>query len=250
MTGLTNEEVFSELYFSKKAIKEVLGVTVRCWRPPYGDVDNRVRYIADKLDMRTVVWNQDTDDWNWSNVGMAAIRQNYQTIFNRQSAGNFNHSGTIVLTHELDNGTMSLVQEYLPQIQQQFVGGVMPVAMCLNNSRPYIEQEDYLYPNYEQWMSGTTSMSLAAPTAASIASLALSPTSVPTSSAAPSSATAAASGGAASSGARAVVSTSSRASGSHASSTASATHKSGARARLAAGSTAIVATIAVAAYLF
>lgn len=46
-------------------------------------------------------WNQDTDDWNWSNVGMAAIRQNYQTIFNRQSAGNFNHSGTIVLTHEL-----------------------------------------------------------------------------------------------------------------------------------------------------
>ena len=55
MTGLTNEQVFAELYFSKKAIKEVTGVTVRCWRPPYGDVDDRVRYIASKLDMRTVV---------------------------------------------------------------------------------------------------------------------------------------------------------------------------------------------------
>jgi peptidoglycan/xylan/chitin deacetylase (PgdA/CDA1 family) len=124
MTGLTNEQVFAELYFSKKAIKEVTGVTVRCWRPPYGDVDDRVRYIASKLDMRTVVcvrnrlssvfshgpdiilpgwrsWNEDTDDWNWSNVGMAAVRANYQGILDDQTAGKFDRSGTIVLTHEL-----------------------------------------------------------------------------------------------------------------------------------------------------
>lgn len=32
MTALTNEQVFAELYYSKKAIKDVLGVTVQCWR--------------------------------------------------------------------------------------------------------------------------------------------------------------------------------------------------------------------------
>jgi hypothetical protein len=39
MTSLSNEEAFAELYYAKKAIKDVLGVTVQCWRPPYGDVD-------------------------------------------------------------------------------------------------------------------------------------------------------------------------------------------------------------------
>ncbi|GJN91388.1 hypothetical protein Rhopal_004409-T1 [Rhodotorula paludigena] len=62
MTSMTNEEAFAELYFSKKAIFDILGVTVRCWRPPYGDVDDRIRFIAQALDMRTVVWNEDTDD--------------------------------------------------------------------------------------------------------------------------------------------------------------------------------------------
>lgn len=55
MTSLTNEQAFAELYFSKKAIKEVLGITVRCWRPPYGDTDDRIRAIAAALDMRTIM---------------------------------------------------------------------------------------------------------------------------------------------------------------------------------------------------
>jgi hypothetical protein len=29
-----------------------------------------------------------------------------------------------------DNGTMALSEEFLPHIRQQFVGGVMPVAVC------------------------------------------------------------------------------------------------------------------------
>ncbi|GAA5880116.1 hypothetical protein JCM3774_004153 [Rhodotorula dairenensis] len=189
MTGLTDEQVFAELYFSKKAIKEVLGVTVRCWRPPYGDVDDRVRFIASKLDMRTIVWNEDTDDWNWSNVGMAAVRANYQGILDRQTAGKFNRSGTIVLTHELDNGTMELSQEFLPRIRQQFVGGVMPVAVCSNDTRPYVETGDYVYPDYAQWVAGTKSISLASATAGPVASLLFSPSPTPNSASASASST-------------------------------------------------------------
>lgn len=33
------------------------------WRPPYGDVDARVRAIAKHVfGLTTVIWNQDTDD--------------------------------------------------------------------------------------------------------------------------------------------------------------------------------------------
>ncbi|BGO99613.1 Chitin deacetylase [Rhodotorula toruloides] len=166
MTSLTNEQAFAELYFSKKAIKEVLGITVRCWRPPYGDVDDRIRFIAEALDMRTIIWNADTDDYNWITQGLPAIRKNYQSILNNQSAGAYDDSGAIVLTHEIDAGTMQLNQEFLPQIMKQFTGGVLPVAVCMNNTEPYVEQGSYVYPNYAQWASGTRSVSLAAPTAA------------------------------------------------------------------------------------
>lgn len=63
MTALTNEQAFAELYFSKKAIKDVLGMTVQCWRPPFGDVDDRIRYIATALGMTTILWSQDVNDF-------------------------------------------------------------------------------------------------------------------------------------------------------------------------------------------
>ncbi|BGP56273.1 hypothetical protein JCM8202_001408 [Rhodotorula sphaerocarpa] len=181
MTGVTNEEVFAELYYSKKAIKELTGVTPRCWRPPYGDVDNRVRYVAEKLDLATIVWDEDTDDWSWQQIGVPAVRARYQAILAAQAAGNFSSYGPIVLSHELDNETMSLSMEFLPQIRKQFTGGVMPIAVCQNNSRPYVETQDYVYPNYEQWQSGTHSVSLATPTAGAVKTLALSASSTPTS---------------------------------------------------------------------
>ncbi|KAI5477440.1 chitin deacetylase, carbohydrate esterase family 4 protein [Pseudohyphozyma bogoriensis] len=162
----TNEEVFAELYFSKKIIKDIMGITVRCWRPPFGDTDDRVRYIASKLDLETVLWNLDTDDWNYAAEGIPQIKENYQDYIKMGTNGSFTKQGAIVLTHEIDNETMTLSEEYLPQIRAAYSGGVMPIAVCNNNTQPYVEQDNqYVYPNYAQWMAGTRTVSLAAPTA-------------------------------------------------------------------------------------
>ncbi|SCV71530.1 BQ2448_3118 [Microbotryum intermedium] len=171
MTALTNEEVFSELYYSMKAIKAVIGVTVRCWRPPYGDVDDRVRYIAQALGLTTVVWADNTFDYDIGTLGVATIEANYNAILAEQSNGTFATQGTIVLTHELNNGTMSESKSFLPKIQSQFKA-VVPIAVCHNNSQPYVET-DYTYPNFAQFTSGTTSISLATATATSAPSLSL-----------------------------------------------------------------------------
>jgi hypothetical protein len=171
MTSMTNEQAFAELYFSKKAIKDILGITVRfvlssvlsvsnvrnltippslsCWRPPYGDVDDRIRYIAQALDMRTVIWNEDTDDWNWATVGVPAIDANYDKII-AKATSKYSTSGTIVLTHEIDGMTMNISQAYLPKIREQFTGGVMPVAVCMNNTTPYVETANYVCTSYSQ----------------------------------------------------------------------------------------------------
>jgi peptidoglycan/xylan/chitin deacetylase (PgdA/CDA1 family) len=63
MTTQTNEQAVAELYWTLKVIKEATGVTSRCWRPPQGDVDDRIRSIAFQMGMRTVIWDKDTEDW-------------------------------------------------------------------------------------------------------------------------------------------------------------------------------------------
>ncbi|KAF9370609.1 hypothetical protein BGX21_005467, partial [Mortierella sp. AD011] len=35
MTTLTNAEVVAEFYYSQRIMKEILGITPKCWRPPY-----------------------------------------------------------------------------------------------------------------------------------------------------------------------------------------------------------------------
>jgi len=60
MTTQTNAQVVAELYWTLKAIKEATGVTSKCWRPPQGDVDDRVRAIAHQMGLRTILWDHDT----------------------------------------------------------------------------------------------------------------------------------------------------------------------------------------------
>jgi peptidoglycan/xylan/chitin deacetylase (PgdA/CDA1 family) len=97
MTSLTNEQAFAELYFSKKLIHDVLGVTVTCWRPPYGDVDDRIRFIANELGMKTIIWDHDTFDWEWTQTGVKTVEENYNKLLNTS----FDSHGTIVLSHEV-----------------------------------------------------------------------------------------------------------------------------------------------------
>ncbi|GAA6045281.1 hypothetical protein NBRC10513_007663 [Rhodotorula toruloides] len=165
MTSLTNEQVFAEFYYSKKAIKDVLGVTVQCWRPPYSDVDDRVRYIANSLGMQTQIWRDNTFDYEIATLPRSQIEANYADIIKAGQNGTFANNGTIVLTHEFNNDTMSLMMENYPKIKAAFKN-IVPVGVAYNNTQPYVEKE-YTYPNFSQYVAGTLSVSLAAPTAVS-----------------------------------------------------------------------------------
>lgn len=64
LTSLNNEAVVAELYFTQKIIQDVTGVTPLMWRPPTGDVDDRVRAIAREMGLQpTDLWAADTLDW-------------------------------------------------------------------------------------------------------------------------------------------------------------------------------------------
>lgn len=60
-------------------------------QPPFGDVDDRIRYIATQLGLRTVVWQFDSNDWRvgTGNITAATVDGNYQALIQRQQNGTF-----------------------------------------------------------------------------------------------------------------------------------------------------------------
>lgn len=172
MTSLTNEEVFAEFYYTMKAINLVIGVTPTCWRPPFGDMDDRVRAIAHAMGLRTIVWEYDSNDWQVA-AGDATVQQvdqNYQNLINSAKNGTFSSGGTIMLTHELNNFTMSEMMTYYDQLKAAFKY-LVPMLVSLNQTQPYVET-NYSAPTFEQYISGTVTTSGAPPDPSSLPGLA------------------------------------------------------------------------------
>ncbi|CCF52926.1 hypothetical protein NDA11_000545 [Ustilago hordei] len=154
MTAFPDDQVFAELYYTAKAIKDVVGVTPTCWRPPFGDVDDRVRAIAKGLGLETVLWTDDTDDWKILPLGTLptpSIDANYAAIIAKETQGPTAGQGNIVLTHEINGHTMEEFMKQYANIQAVFKH-IVPLTACKNQSRPY--PENIVYPNFEQYVAG------------------------------------------------------------------------------------------------
>jgi peptidoglycan/xylan/chitin deacetylase (PgdA/CDA1 family) len=148
MTTLTNEQVVAELYYSLKVIKEATGVTTKCWRPPQGDVDDRVRSIAWQMGLSTYLWNQDSQDWDIAYDGHAGQHTSaqvdgyFQGWIDGQTSGTLT-DGIVVLEHELNHVTVNMTEHWLPIVQKTFK--VMPASTCNGVTQPYWETS-FNYP--------------------------------------------------------------------------------------------------------
>jgi hypothetical protein len=167
MTSMTNDQVVAELYWTLRAIKETTGITPRCWRPPYGDVDDRVRAIAWQMGMRTIIWDEDTNDWNMPGDGGGNLSPNtvdgyFQGWIDAYKNGTDRANGHIVLEHELNNSTVSMAEKWLPTLQETF--NVVPVHECMNISNPYWET-NFIYPTENGTASASSVQSNALSTA-------------------------------------------------------------------------------------
>ncbi|CAO3614620.1 unnamed protein product [Cunninghamella echinulata] len=176
MTSQTNQQVVAELYWTLRAIKEATGVTPKCWRPPFGDVDDRVRAIAWQMGMRTYLWDQDSNDWNMPGDGGGdlpwdTVNGYFEGWVDARKNGSDNQHGHITLEHELNNATVKMTEKWLPTLQQTF--NVKSIHECMGITEPYWEQ---------QWVIGTTNSSSSNTTAAMTSSSLPSSTPAPSSS--------------------------------------------------------------------
>lgn len=118
LTSLTTAEVVAELGWTRKAIHTVLGVTPTTMRPPFGDIDDRVRAISLAMGMVPIMWTRtpsggvfDTNDWRVAAGQVTGVQsfQTFQTILNNASGID---TGFIVLQHDIHEVTVDLAVGY------------------------------------------------------------------------------------------------------------------------------------------
>ncbi|KIR36165.1 chitin deacetylase [Cryptococcus deuterogattii MMRL2647] len=116
MTTLTNEQVVGELGWTMQALSDLNGGRVpKFWRPPYGDVDNRVRAIAKGVfDLETVLWDEDTNDWAIADEPSQYSIASVEAYFDTLVTGN-RTQGLLLLEHELDNNTVTVFETEYPK---------------------------------------------------------------------------------------------------------------------------------------
>ncbi|KAF8659810.1 hypothetical protein AX16_001695 [Volvariella volvacea WC 439] len=160
LTSLTTEEVVAELGWTRKAIRDVLGVTPTTMRPPFGDIDDRVRAIALAMGMVPIIWTRtpnagqfDTNDWMVAG-GMVTGEQSYNTFETILSNATILDTGFIVLQHDLyeitvdlaTGFTLPLAQNYNPRLTLEPIGQCMKIP----TSNLYFESNTnatFPYPN-------------------------------------------------------------------------------------------------------
>ncbi|KAG0238996.1 chitin deacetylase [Mortierella sp. GBA43] len=137
MTSLTNEQIVAEIKWAEQIVFDVTGLKTKYWRPPYGDVDNRVREIARQLGYVTVIWTKEWDSNDWQIPD--------KTITNKEIFRNFKWAlstvpklkgGVITLEHDLYTQTVNVAG---PLLDMGMKKGLEPmdIARCVNDPNPY-----------------------------------------------------------------------------------------------------------------
>ena len=182
LTTLTNAQIVAELGWSKEVIRSVIGVTPNTMRPPYGDIDDRVRAISLQMGLTPIIWttpakgvSYDTNDWKIAAgvVSPAQVVYNFEQII--QNASSLS-TGYIVLEHDLYQQAVDIaVNIVLPAAQQMSPKqNLMPIVQCLKkpDSDAYIEtysNSSGTLPN-ETGASGTHTLTSTKAAAGSLAS--------------------------------------------------------------------------------
>ncbi|KAF8630464.1 hypothetical protein AX15_002913 [Amanita polypyramis BW_CC] len=172
LTSLTNAQIVAELGWTRKAIKHVLGVTPTTMRPPFGDIDDRVRAISLAMGLQPIIWTRtpsggvfDTNDWRVG-AGQVTGLQSYatfQTILNNATQLD---TGFIVLQHDLFQITVDLAVGYTldSALNHNPKLNLLPIGQCMKipTTNLYMESttnQTFPFSNHTYDIDGTGSAS-------------------------------------------------------------------------------------------
>ncbi|KAK9723251.1 chitin deacetylase [Basidiobolus ranarum] len=138
LTSQSNDQVVAEIKWTEKAIYDTIGVVPKYMRPPFGDVDNRVRAIMRGLGYKIILWNMDTSDWKLnspdSNYNPDNVKQTFIDFINTRVPTL--QQGVISLEHDL---RAEGVQQFPIAVDLMKTAGfsMISVGQCLKDDNVY-----------------------------------------------------------------------------------------------------------------
>lgn len=105
---MNHQQQFEELKCSVEAIHRVTGVTVRFFRPPYGQFNDVTLQAAKQLNLETVLWRIASMDWELKDNPDRIIANIVDNL----------EDGAIILLHELSH-TVKILPDLITAIKKQ-----------------------------------------------------------------------------------------------------------------------------------
>jgi peptidoglycan/xylan/chitin deacetylase (PgdA/CDA1 family) len=136
LTTLTNDEIVAEIQWTINTIVEITGQRPKYFRPPFGDMDDRVRAIVKAMNLSLILWNWDSKDWHLNNgeIILAGVMETSAVQFAKSSP-----NGGISLQHDL---TLASSQRNPTVAEALLNAGVELVSMdeCISGVK-YLNEE-------------------------------------------------------------------------------------------------------------
>ncbi|KAI8919294.1 hypothetical protein DFJ77DRAFT_453719 [Powellomyces hirtus] len=129
LTSLTNEQIVAEILYTEAWIVRATGLKPKFFRPPFGDVDDRVRAIIGALGYENILWNQARSAEDTDGTPVENTLKTVQTWFTPQP-------GFVSLQHNISPLTTAKSIAVLKAVQAtpNFPLTIMPVGQCLGRS--------------------------------------------------------------------------------------------------------------------
>ncbi|TPX78438.1 hypothetical protein CcCBS67573_g00278 [Chytriomyces confervae] len=129
---ISDDEIIAELVYSARAVYAVIGVYPKYFRPPYGNVDDRVRNLAALVGMTSVLWSKDSQDWqNTHSASLnTVVPSNFRTWLSSGSMLD------ISLQHDLEQDEGQVAVTAMNMLLD--AGRVIkPLSECIGDDTPY-----------------------------------------------------------------------------------------------------------------
>lgn len=137
MSTLSSEQITQELQGCHEAVKELTGIDMNLFRPPFGEYNDNVIRTAKENGYYSIQWDVDSLDWKEQGVE-AEINQ----VLNHKHLGN----GSILLFHNDAKYTPQALDTILKGLKEKGYD-IVPVSEIIHTGEYTVDHEGRQIPS-------------------------------------------------------------------------------------------------------
>ncbi len=131
MSQLSKEECKDEILKTHNKVKELTGIDMSLFRPPYGDYNNTLIDAAGELGYHCIQW--DVDSLDWKDYGVDSV---VDMVVNNKHLGN----GSIILCHNGAKYTKDALEAMIEGLQDKGYK-IVPISQLIYTDDYYMDHE-------------------------------------------------------------------------------------------------------------